>query len=311
VDVNVHPTKHEVRFRDQRLVHDFIAGSVRDVLRPSGWLKEPAAPGESMSFATPRLPDQSGPPSIPDREKSRDYRQEVQESLQWYARTQPPPKQGSLNSHPPVDSRSDIDSGAAAEARGFFGSLRIIGQYRNSYIVCQDGNDLVLIDQHAAHERIGFERLRRQFLGGQIERQALLFPVVIELDFREADPFSGQLEKLDRLGFDIEHFGGKSFVLKGVPRLLKQTEAEQLVRDIAAEITLVGKSALAEDSLDKIFILMACHGVIRANQALSMPEMSALLKDLDGVDFSAHCPHGRPVMTRQSLGEIEKMFKRS
>jgi len=311
VDINVHPTKHEVRFRDQRMVHDFITSSVRDVLRLSGWLKAPGAHAGPVTATVPRLPEQSVYPSASAAETGRDYRKDVQESLQLYARTQSPAVERSFNPSLSSEPRSHIQPVDPSEAQGFFSSLRIIGQYRNSYIVCQDGNDLVLVDQHAAHERIGFERLRKQFLVGSIERQALLFPVVIELDFREADQFAGQLDKLDRLGFDIEHFGGRSFVLKGVPRFLDETCAEQLVRDIAAETTLIGKSVLAEGSLDKVFILMACHGVIRANQALSMPEMSALLKELDAVDFSAHCPHGRPVMVRQSLSDVDKMFKRS
>jgi DNA mismatch repair protein MutL len=312
VDVNVHPTKHEVRFRDQRLIHDFITSTVRDVLRPSGWLREPSAHTGSTIDGAPPPSERSDVPAATAVEPVRDYHKEVQESLQLYARTQSPavaqgsqlPRSSVSCSYPQAVSQPD-------DAQGFFSSLRIIGQFRNSYIVCQDGNDLVLVDQHAAHERIGFERLRGQYLSGNIERQALLFPVVIELDFREVDQFAGQLEKLDRLGFDIEHFGGKSFVLKGVPQCLDQTGAEQLVRDIAAEITLIGKSVLAEESLDKVFILMACHGVIRANRSLTIAEMSALLKDLDAVDFNAHCPHGRPVMVRQSLADIDKMFKRS
>ncbi len=307
VDVNVHPTKHEVRFRDQRLVHDFITSAVRDVLRPSGWLKEAGGHLEPSAALAPP-PNESPPPSAAlVLDPVRNSRKEVQESLQLYTRAEPPAIDRAFN---PPQSRPQ-PAAEAGDTPGFFSSLRIIGQYRNSYIVCQDGNDLVLVDQHAAHERIGFERLRKQFSSGNIERQSLLFPVVIELDFREADQFAGQIEKLDRLGFEIEHFGGKSFVLKGVPQCLEQGGAEQLVRDIAAETTLIGKSVLAEESLDKVFILMACHGVIRANQALSMPEMKALLKEIDAVDFGAHCPHGRPVMIRQSLSDIEKMFKRS
>jgi len=315
VDVNVHPTKHEVRFRDQRLVHDFITHSVRDALRPSGWLQEMGADDLPVDEHDGTAPAKPSVAAIPAPAPARDYRREVQESLELYARKHQTPAE------PPV--RPVAQSGfqpapepqtafvPPAEESGFFGSLRIIGQYRNSYILCQDGQDLILIDQHAAHERIGFERLRQQFMAGNIERQALLFPVVIELDFRESQQFAEQLDKLDRLGFDIEPFGGKSFVLKGVPRFLDQGDAEQQVRDIAAETAQVGQSVLAEDTLDKVFILMACHGVIRANQALSLPEMSALLKELDAVDFSAHCPHGRPVMIRQRLAEIEKMFKRS
>ena len=144
---------------------------------------------------------------------------------------------------------------------GFFGSLRIIGQYRNSYLVCQDGDDLLLIDQHAAHERIGFERLRNQFRQGRIEQQTLLFPVIIELDFREAAQFEAQLAELDRLGFAVEAFGGKSFILKAVPMFLDETRAEQVVRDVAAEIVELGGSALAEESLDQVLIRITSYNV--------------------------------------------------
>jgi DNA mismatch repair protein MutL len=195
--------------------------------------------------------------------------------------------------------------------RGFFSELKILGQYRRSYILAQDGDDLVLIDQHAAHERIGFERLRDQFRQGRVERQALLFPAVLEFDFRESALLKEHLEEFGRLGFDLEPFGGNAFALKAVPRLLGDAEAERLVRDVVGEIALVGKSGLVEDAHDEVFAVMACHSVIRANQSLSQPQIEALLRDMDRVDFKAHCPHGRPVMKRLSLNEVERMFKRT
>ncbi len=195
--------------------------------------------------------------------------------------------------------------------RGFFSSLEVIGQYHRSYILCQDHVDLVLIDQHAAHERIGFERLKAQYREGRIETQALLFPVVLELDFRGAALLQENLDELGRLGFELEPFGPRSFALQTVPRVLGDATAERLVREVAEELAETGKSAAAEEALDDVLILMACHGVIRANRALSGPEIAALLSDLDHVDFSAQCPHGRPVMKRLTLGEVERMFKRS
>lgn len=306
VDVNVHPTKHEVRFRDQRLIHEFISGAVREALRPSSWL---GASGSDAPAEAPPRPVSA--PAAPVR----DYRQAVQESLADYARSSHParPAFPSPTAAPVGPVARPVSDGAARENEvpGFFGSLRVIGQYRNSYLVCQDGDDLLLIDQHAAHERIGFERLREQFRRGRIEGQTLLFPVVIELDFREAAQLENHLEDLDRFGFTVEPFGGKAFVLKAVPRFLDETRAARLVRDVAAEIVELGASALAEEALDRVLILMACHGMVRANQALTPPEMTALLRDLDRVDFSAHCPHGRPVMIRQKLADLEKLFKRS
>jgi DNA mismatch repair protein MutL len=195
--------------------------------------------------------------------------------------------------------------------RGFFSSLVVIGQYRRSFIVCQDGDDLVLIDQHAAHERIGFERLRAEFRKGRVERQSLLFPATLEFEFREAAHLDEHLVEMERLGFELEPFGGRTFVLKAVPRLIGDAQAEQLVRDVAAELVTLGKSGLIEATVDEILIMMACHGMIRANQSLSASEINALLRDLDRVDFSAHCPHGRPVLKRLPLVEIERMFRRT
>jgi DNA mismatch repair protein MutL len=311
VDVNVHPTKDEVRFRDQRQVHDFIAAAVRRTLKSSSWLPDPQTPVEDAPTASGSDIDDVPRPAAP----SRDLRQAVQESLDNYARTHFPPLQ------PPVSAPTFVAGPLPAPVAplpmtpaaktGFFSSLRLIGQYRNCYLVCQDGQDLILIDQHAAHERIGFERLRQQYRQGDIPSQSLLFPVVIEVDFGEAEALREALPHLERLGLIVEPFGGKSYVLKEIPQLLDAGQAEQLLRDLAAELRQIGRSTLAEDALEQVLILMACHGVIRANQALSPAQMTALLRDLDRVDFGAQCPHGRPVMVRQRFAEIEKLFKRS
>lgn len=314
VDVNVHPTKDEVRFRDQRQVHDFIAEAVRRTLKSSSWLPESsslhASVEEAPAIYGPEVNDVPRPLASP-----RDLRQEIQESLDTYARTHFPSPQPAVSA--PASTAGTLTAPLAsppltpAAEAGFFSSLRLIGQYRNSYLVCQDGQDLILIDQHAAHERIGFERLRQQYRQGRIPSQALLFPVVIEVDFAEAEALRETLPHLERLGLIVEPFGGKSYVLKEIPQLLDTDQAEQLLRDLAAELRQIGQSTLAEDALEQVLILMACHGVIRANQALSPPQMTALLRDLDRVDFGAQCPHGRPVMVRQRLAEIEKLFKRS
>lgn len=311
VDVNVHPTKDEVRFRDQRQVHDFIAATVRRTLKSSSWLPDPQTPVDDAPTASGSDVDDVPRAAAP----SRDLRQAVQETLDTYARTHFPPLPPAVNAPTfvagplpaPVES---LPMTPVAEA-GFFSSLRLIGQYRNSYLVCQDGLDLILIDQHAAHERIGFERLRSQYRQGRIPSQALLFPVVIEVDFGEAQALRESLPHFERLGLIVEPFGGKSYVLKEIPQLLDTGQAEQLLRDLAGELRQIGQSTLAEDALEQVLILMACHGVIRANQTLSPSQMTALLRDLDRVDFGAQCPHGRPVMVRQRLAEIEKLFKRS
>lgn len=313
VDVNVHPTKHEVRFRDQGLVHDFIAASVRDLLRPSGWLSpsfgarevdRPPSP-EKLAQPVQTLSSFKTSPILPSTDKDESPLQRVQEALQIYSRTHPEPPTAT----PPTPFVFP-EKVEPSKMEGFFASLRIIGQFRRSYILAEDGDDLLLIDQHAAHERIGFERLKEEYRRGRIERQTLLFPPVIEFEFREAAAMGEQRQELSRLGFELEPFGGKSHVLKAVPLLLEGCDPERLLRDVAAELVSLGKSALAEAALDGIFIRMACHAVIRANRPLSPPEITRLLKDLDSVGFQAGCPHGRPVLKRIPLHEVERMFHR-
>lgn len=296
VDVNVHPSKHEVRFRDQRAVHDFIVSAIRNVLRGETDASPTATTFEPESI-TPEKPYAHSPIS-------------VQESLPVYR-----------SSLAQVTGYSDDDATGQATPfvlpvkevapSGSFSSLTVIGQFHSSYLVCQDRDELVLIDQHAAHERIGFERLRQQFHAQGIARQELLFPVVMEYDFKEAAQLAQNLDEFARFGFDVEPFGGNAFVLKAIPQLMDGAEAEQLVRDVAAELGALGESGLIEEALEHILMTMACHGSVRANQPLSTPQMVALLNDLDQVDFSGHCPHGRPVIQRITLGDIERMFKRT
>lgn len=305
VDVNVHPTKHEVRFREQSLVHDFIATSVRDALREPSRLPSAA----SMNRTVELPPAQSA--DIDHQANPSFARQlSVQESLEAYG-PRCDPARDSIRTAPVQAPEPSASIFAEPVSPRPFSAMTVIGQYRRSYIVCQDGDDLVLIDQHAAHERIGFERLKAEFDSGRIERQVLLFPPVLEFDFKEAAMLQERLPDLDRLGFELEPFGGRSYVLKGVPRLLGENECESLLRDVAAELSSLGSSGRIEEALESLLVTMACHGMIRANRPLAPLEIAALLRDLDGVDFSSHCPHGRPVVKRFALGEVERMFRRS
>ncbi|HEX9779210.1 MAG TPA: DNA mismatch repair protein MutL, partial [Geopsychrobacteraceae bacterium] len=301
VDVNVHPTKHEVRFREQGLVHDFIVAGIRDVLRPAQWLDGSTA---SAAAATE--------PVAPRPDAFSDDRDRVREMSSVYTPSAPASSPAPAPAIPPVAQEMEQLPLATAAARpgGFFSGLQLLGQYHRSYLLCQDGDDLLLIDQHAAHERIGFEKLKRSYRDGRVERQQLLFPELLELDFRSADALLEHCAELEQLGFEVEPFGGKSFALKAVPPLLKNVRVGQLVVDVAMELDRIGKSGRLQERIDDILILMACHGVVRANQALTREESRALLCELDRVDFKAHCPHGRPVMQRLTLADIEKLFRR-
>jgi DNA mismatch repair protein MutL len=314
VDVNVHPTKHEVRFREQGRIHDLIQGAIEQVLRTSPWLT--AGRGGQRE-----LPSASSQSRV----------QEVREALLRYAAKpaqpnlfrggatgQQPTGGGWQQTAPQADAvpheqtlaDAPTDSGAVAAA-GYYSSLGIIGQFRAAYLLCQDDEDnLVLIDQHAAHERVAFERLRRQFSAGEIESQGLLFPEPQELSHLEAAVVRQNVGHLQQLGFDLEHFGGLTWLIKAAPRMLANLTPVQLLRDLLEEFRDIGKGRSFEDALDAILATIACHSVVRGTHPLREPEIRELLRLMDLTDFAAQCPHGRPVSRAISLAEIEKMFRR-
>ena len=304
VDVNVHPTKHEVRFREQQLVHDFVLNSVRGQLQGGSRFSEPSQPVFRVC-SPPDVPPSPNP--LPDPAGIAVER--VRESLAAYGGCLPfsmPPAGGSAGK-----GEAMAWPAPALQAPSMLpDDWRLIGQYLNSYLLCQAGSDLLLIDQHAAHERIGFEKLKRQLVSTGIERQALLFPAVIELDHREAALVGEQLAEFARLGFDLEPFGGRAFTVTAVPQLLADADLERLIRDVAEELAEVGRSGGLDAAIDQVLMRLACHAMIRANQALARAEMEALLRELKEIDFGSHCPHGRPVVRRMSRGEIERLFHR-
>jgi len=318
VDVNVHPTKHEVRFRDQRRVHDFLVAAVRNALRPAPWAagERPETPDatEPPDDYGEKVPAPALPKAGPAVGTPGDYGERIHETSARYASqpctahsplvtsTVPPPS-------PPVSPAELFSS--PEEAAGPFGRLRVIGQFRQTYIVCEDGDELVLVDQHAAHERVRFEQLRAQHRTQGIERQGLMFPEVIEFDARRAAVFAEHLEELAGLGFELEEYGPNAFALRSQPKLLGKVSGRELVQDVASELVELGRSGQVEDALDEVLITMACHSAVRAHHELGSAEISALFRDLDAIDFKANCPHGRPILLRLGESEIERLFKRS
>lgn len=302
VDVNVHPTKHEVRFRNQQQVHDFIVASLQARLRHSAASAAPLLSGPDWSMPAP--PPPAARPTVSD-----DHRERIQESLAAFnARVETTPVAG----RPMPSAKGEaIGWGPTAQpAAGLPEGWRLIGQYLSSYLVCQAGDDLLLIDQHAAHERLGFERLRSELAGGGIASQALLFPLVIELDHRESAVFGRHLASFARFGFEIEDFGGRSYSVKAVPALLGDVDAERLVRDLAAELDDIGRASQLDTEIERVLSVIACHGMVRANQPLSVSEMQRLISDLVALGINTCCPHGRPVAHRLSRRDVETLFRR-
>ncbi len=305
VDVNVHPTKNEVRFARQREVHETVRRTVAQTLyeadRP-GW-----RPAESLGGGAARTPSRIAEtvPTEFGRRKGEggDWKSEV--GMRNAKRQKWQPKQGS----PPGHVATRFSQTPVWQPKRF-GDLRIIGQLHNTYIVCEGDDGLVLIDQHAAHERILFERFQARTAGSRPAAQRLLVPETVELGFREAGVLEKMLPELEKLGLEIEPFGGNSFVVKAVPALLAERQAGPLVIELVENIVQIGTGPGLEQMLDECRMVMACHGAIRAHQALSEPQIKKLIDQLEACQNPSHCPHGRPTWIRYDFRSLEKSFQR-
>ncbi len=321
VDVNVHPTKHEVRFRNQRQVHDFIAAALRERLRGGCCATAALQPATGNAVVKPvdaGVVESSAPAvAVASTAATAVIRATCSDAEAQYAggsiaEVQAPPyRQTAEVVANGSDSVPESEMELPLEQGGYFSTLRIIGQVLSSYIVCDDGDNLVLVDQHAAHERIGFERLKQQCQSGGIAAQELLFPEILELSMVDNARMREYQPLLMELGFELESFGGSSWALKQIPAIMESDDIKGLLVDMLEQLSSLGGSSLSADARDAVLIKMACHGMIRANQPLHVDEMTALLRQLDEVDFNRHCPHGRPVVQRITRAEIEKMFRRT
>jgi len=310
VDVNVHPTKHEVRFRHQTLVHDAIQAALENVLRSSPWLTHRERPAQPAAPAIAPATSQA-------------YRERIAAAAQkslglGYTGTQSAamPLLAPAPSAPlPQTVREPAETFSAPPlehaATGYFASMAVIGQFHGEYLLCQSGGELVIIDQHAASERVAFQRLRQQCAAGAVESQRLLFPETLELTFAEAALAQRFRDDLAGLGFDIEPFGGATVMLAAIPRFVPDSNSRQLVRDILEDLAHLGASSAFTDAQEALLARIACHAVIRGHHPLTPVQISALLQSMDETEFAASCPHGRPVYHVITLAELEKIFKRT
>ena len=283
IDVNVHPAKYEVRFRRQSDIHEAVSRAIRQALRQEA--KEPVL---RMS------PIPNAPFSV------------VRESALPYGG----PAFGGLESSGLRETAFGMPSSAPSTQAGFFSSLNILGQILGCYLVCSWSRGLVLIDQHAAHERVAFEKLRRQMEDGKVETQNLLIPQTVKLTAGEVMLLEQKLEVLERFGFLLEPFGPNAYAITAAPALLPEGDYSLTVRQMVTELAEVETSAKLRQHLEDRLATIACHSVIRANRALERDEMRALLEDLDRIEFATQCPHGRPVLIEISRDELDRMFKR-
>jgi DNA mismatch repair protein MutL len=302
VDVNVHPAKHEVRFIQQQHVHEAVRRAVAKALHHADH-SEWYAPGDSANLLSGKQPGVFEPTAdfkIVEKQRNNLYPREKEVSTSL--------RQAFWLKKDPGPARTTAQAPLWKKKR--FGDLRVIGQFRDMYIMCESVDGLVLIDQHAAHERILFERLKNRFQDERKISQKLLIPETIDLGYLEAKILERLIPGLFDFGLEIAPFGGDTFVVKAVPMLLKDKEIKPLVIEMVEKTAQIGFSSGMETVLDNCLELMACHGAIRANQRLSDKEMQELLHQLDTCDQPSNCPHGRPTWVRWSLKDLEKLFKR-
>ncbi|MCC6763557.1 MAG: DNA mismatch repair endonuclease MutL [Deltaproteobacteria bacterium] len=300
VDVNVHPAKHEVRFRLAHVVHDTVLGAVRRALAgATGRSEAGETTGVAAALRTYALRPASAPPFFPTGTRS---------GASPSAPTDAPNVAETAAAAAPFAPPEAL--AARAAPRGGFAALRFVGQVFRGYLVCEAADRVVLIDQHAAHERVAFERLRAQHAAGAIERQALLLPLPVDLDPGQREALTAYGADLTALGFEIEPFGEGTFLVRAVPALLGDDDPRLLLEDLADGLAEVGSHCSAAEAFETVLGRIACHSVIRVGRALAAPEAAQLLADLDALAYGSNCPHGRPVSVEFTRGQIERMFGR-
>lgn len=317
VDVNVHPTKHEVRFRDSRRVHDFVFRSLARALadlRPDDAnavepVMEMAPASPTISYQnTIALPERyvSGNDTARDGIVNDDARGDIRESLAQY---------GALYT-PTAVSAARIDTAAVQQRTAAQPATDIpplgyaLAQLKGIYILAENAQGLVLVDMHAAHERITYERLKTAHDNNSIARQPLLVPQSVAVSEREADCAEEHRAVFEQLGLVVDRAGPESLLIRQIPVLLANGNSEQLLRDVLSDLSQHGSSARIRESINEVLSTMACHGSIRANRRLTIPEMNALLRDMEITERSGQCNHGRPTWVQVSLAELDKWFMR-
>jgi DNA mismatch repair protein MutL len=297
VDVNVHPTKAEVRFLEQSLVHQVLRRALGDALgqgRPPELELSPASysPAEPRSAAIPGLfaGAQVGSRWI-----------ETTPNSQFPTPNQFPISNSQLPNSPNPDPRSPIP-----EIR----PMIPLGQFRDTFIIAVDDEGVAIIDQHVAHERVLFEQVMERLTSGRMESQRLLTPILLELSPAQREALKQHAPALARFGLELEDFGGGSVRLSAVPALLAPAECEAAVRALAEDLEGLGTGTGVDDALRKIAATMACHAAVKANYPLTLEKMRYILEELRRTAYSSVCPHGRPVVLRLTRREIEKNFQR-
>jgi DNA mismatch repair protein MutL len=289
VDVNVHPTKAEVRFLEQSLVHEVLRRGLGDALGQG------RAPELQFTPFSPR-PSEPQPMSIPG------VLADAAIANRWAAES----LSAAVGTEHLAPSTAPRAPGTTPDIR----PMIPLGQFRDTYILAVDDEGIAIIDQHVAHERVLFEQVMEKLTSGYLESQRLLTPLVIEMSAAQRQALAAHRATLDRFGMELEEFGGDSLHLAAVPAILAPSECEAAVRALADDLEGLDRGSRVEDALRKIAATMACHAAVKANYPLTLEKMRYILEELRRTAYSSVCPHGRPVVLRITRREVEKNFQR-
>ncbi len=314
VDVNVHPAKHEVRFRESRLVHDFLFSTLNHVLaqtRPGGesvlavepaGVSPPPVTGLSMSASGAVGTMSSGPTGYGEQ---RSLGLRVGEVSRAFQAPAPRLSESALATAVSAQGPEPELHDEAMPPLGF-----AIAQLHGIYVLAENQHGLVVVDMHAAHERIVYEKLKRYRAESGISAQPLLVPVRVHVSRREADLAETFAEGFARLGFEIDRFGPETLTVRQVPTLLKCANVESLIRDVVSDLSDAGDLSRIEQRMNDVLATMACHGAVRANRSLTLAEMNALLRDMEATERADQCNHGRPTWVQLSMKSLDQLFLR-
>ncbi len=299
VDVNVHPTKAEVRFLEQSLVHEVLRRGLADALGQGRAPELQLSPVASLT-SEPRpmtIPGVLSGAAVGNR-----WTPEHDAALRTFLPGDGLPPAAGLPAAP-LQPRTAVTEDDVRP-------MIPLGQFRDTFIIAVDDEGVAIIDQHVAHERVLFEQISEKLLAGRLESQRLLTPLLIDLSPAQLQALAAHRETLDRFGMEVEEFGGSSLRLSAVPAILEPAECEAAVRALAEDLEGLDRGSRAEDALRRIAATMSCHAAVKANYPLTLTQMRYILQELRRTAYSSVCPHGRPVVLRLSRREIEKNFHR-